>query len=141
MYDGAEVTKTAYENVLKELHSQAVIDSISNLPPNKVINDTPPDIHYSEEMLPRSIRVELSRLRAGYSRKLNSYMSRIDSTISNTCPECQATPHDTNHLFNCPANPTPLEASDLWTRPTEAAIFLGLEDDEIEDGPPQMDRG
>ena len=141
MYDGAEVTKNAYESVLKELHSQAVIDSISNLPPNKVINDTPPDIHYSEEMLPRSIRVELSRLRAGYSRKLNSYMSRIDSTISNTCPECQATPHDTNHLFNCPANPTPLEALDLWTRPTEAAIFLGLEDDEIEDGPPQMDRG
>ena len=141
LFDGAEVTKSAYKSALKELHTQAVSDSLNNLPPNKVINDNPPDIHHSEDKLPRSIRAELSRLRAGYSRKLNSYMSRIDNTISNTCPECQATPHDTNHLFNCPANPTPLEATDLWTRPTEAAQFLRLEDDGTEDGPLQMDRG
>ena len=103
MYDGTEITKRAYESVLKEqLHTQAVTDSLSDLPPNKVINDIPPDIHYSEDLLPRSIRMELSRLRAGYSRKLNSYMSRIDNSINNICPECPASPHDTNHLFKCP---------------------------------------
>ena len=58
-----EIIKRAYESILKKLHTQAVTDSLSNLPSNKVINDIPPDIHYSEDRLPRSIRVEQTESR------------------------------------------------------------------------------
>ena len=57
---------------------------------------------------------------------INSYLNRLDDKIENKCPKCQTTPHDTNHLFNCRANPTSLR-----THPIEASNFLGLE--ELED--------
>ena len=68
--------------------------------------------------------MELSRLRSGYSRKLNSYMSRIDQEIQDRCPSCNFSPHNTEHLFNCPENPSELVAEDLWTKPDKAAEFL-----------------
>ncbi|KAI5726007.1 hypothetical protein M8J77_022717 [Diaphorina citri] len=42
------------------------------------------------------------------------------------CPLCSGAPHDTNHLFNCPANPTSLTPFDLWTSPAKVASFLEL---------------
>ena len=71
--------------------------------------------------------MELSRLRSGYSRKLNSYMSRIDQEIQDRCQSCDFSPHNTEHLFNWSENPTELEANDLWTKPDKAAEFLLLD--------------
>ena len=70
----------------------------------------------------------LSQLRSGYSRKLNSYKHRIDQNINDKCPECNGTPHDSKHLFNCPSNPTDLQVVDLWTKPVLAANFLKLDE-------------
>ena len=61
---------------------------------------------------------------------LNSYLSRIKpSEYSDLCPKCGGTPHTTNHLFNCPANPTNEDPRILWEDPPAAAVFLGLETD------------
>ena len=44
----------------------------------------------------------------------------------NLCPDCKTAEHTTVHLFECTANPTQLEVTDLWHRPAEAASFLNL---------------
>ena len=55
-------------------------------------------------------------------------MARIRPTDNvDICPDCNNTGHTTMHLFSCPAKPTDLQTSSLWTDPTEAAEFLGLE--------------
>ena len=69
---------------------------------------------------------ELARLRSGFSRNLNSYMNRIDPSIADTCPACNHTPQDINHLLNCSSKPTHLEPSALWTNPKQSALSLQL---------------
>ena len=105
-----------------------VVKSISNLPPNKVLQRIPPEVNKEESNIPRYPRSLLSQLRSGYSRVLNSYIHRIDPDIEDKCPKCGHTPHDTNHLFNCPDNPTNLQVTDLWTRPLLAKNFLNLDE-------------
>ena len=120
------------KDVLKSLHSEAVAAALDNLAPNKVLGARPPEINKEEEQLSRKARTELARLRSGYSRNLMSYMSSIDETVQDKCPKCDATPHNTVHLFNCHRNPTNLEAIDLWTNPKEVAEFLLLDGEEEE---------
>ena len=38
--------------------------------------------------------------------------------------DCGTTPHDVKHLFVCPAHPTTMIPSDLWSRPTDAVREL-----------------
>ena len=38
---------------------------------------------------------------------------------------CGYTLHDVKHLFNCPAHPTTMTPSDLWSRPVDAIRELG----------------
>ena len=73
------------------LHSKFVRKSISKMRNNKVLNAPPPPISESEKKLPRSTRVKLAQLRSGYSKLLNSYMSRIDPEVRDVCPDCQET--------------------------------------------------
>ena len=127
-YDKTLPSKDDYKKCLKSIHSKAVLDSINNAPPNKVLNTLPPPINPGECLLSRKVRSELSRLRSGYSRLLNSYLSRIDPEIQDRCPKCQSSPHDVHHLFACDRNPTDLEVTDLWTRPHLVAEFLQLDD-------------
>ena len=116
---------------MTSIHTKAVNDTINNYAPSKVLDCTPPSVHNSEKELSRNARTKLSQLRSGYSRLLNSYNNRIDENIPNICPNCGATPHDTNHLFNCRSNPTELTVFSLWTRPKLAAEFLKLDDNGV----------
>ena len=59
-------------------------------------------------------------------------MSRIDESVTDACPLCNFTPHDTAHLFNCPENRTDLEVIDLWTKPTQVATFLNVTEEEVD---------
>ena len=102
----------------------------NNYRPKKVINNTPPKVTEDEKRLPRRTRAQFAQLRSGYSKLLMSYRSRIE-TVADECPECHSSPHDTAHLFNCPAKPTNLEVLSLWNEPIAAAQFLGLETSEI----------
>ena len=108
-----------------EIHTETVRAAISSYKPNKVLNRPPPEIDKTEVDLPRSTRCRLAQLRSGYSVLLNSYNARI-SGVQDICPQCGQSPHDTQHLFACPACPTNLTTADLWLRPVEAAHFLNL---------------
>lgn len=119
--------KPSFKRGLKRLHTRAVKSSIDKYVENRVINSKPPEINKQELNLKRKIRTKLAQLRSGFSRKVNSYMSRIDPEIRNICPNCNATPHDVPHLFNCPANPTQLKPIDLWKRPAAVAAFLNMD--------------
>ena len=68
-------------------------------------------------------------LRSGYSSFLKSYLNRISArnTDSDSCPDCNQSPHTTEHLFNCPAKPTNLTPRVLRDQPHDVAFHLGLE--------------
>ena len=117
-----------YKTVVRNIHTKTVQSTISNYPVNRVLNCNPPVINKIENTLDRRTRVQLARLRSGFSRLLQSYMSRIDDKEVDECPLCKAPNHDVNHLFNCDKNPTHLSPLDLWNNPTEAAKFLKLPD-------------
>ena len=112
----------------KIIHTREVSRILANYPPNKVLQANPPEVNKMEANLTRSVRSQLSQLRSGYSRLLNSYLYRIDDNIEDKCPLCKQTPHDTVHLFNCPKNPTQLTVLSLWTQPVLAANFLKLDE-------------
>ncbi|KAI5730864.1 hypothetical protein M8J77_001059 [Diaphorina citri] len=115
-----------YKIGLRGIHTDFVERAIGEYTVNRVLDDVPPDINGAEIDLPRSTRCTLAQLRSGWCRLLNSYMSRIDGVTSNSCPKCNTGPHDVKHLFQCPAAPTNLDVTTLWTDPTEAARFLDL---------------
>ena len=118
----------------KTIHSESVADTTSNLAPNRVLGILPPEINQEILTLDRMTRSELSQLRSGFSKRLNSYLHRLDASIPDECPDCLLSPHDTAHLFACRANPTDLTPTSLWSSPVEAANFLKLE---FEPPPPQ----
>ncbi len=123
---GQIIDSERYKLNLKKIHTSSVKNTIKNRKVNQVLKTKPPDVKESEKSLPRQTRSTLSQLRSSYSCKLNSYLSRIDPNIDDKCPDCGGSPHDTKHLFSCPARPTRLTVKSLWTRPVEAARFLDL---------------
>ena len=134
--DPTEVDSKSYKSVLKEIHTTSVSETIQSYPTNRVLGCIPPSISKEEKRLPRATRTELARLRSGFSRNLNSYMSRIDDTVDDRCPSCRHSPHDTLHLFNCTSNPTQLNVIDLWKKPVQTANFLGMDMRTSDDDPP-----
>ena len=121
----------AIEGGLKTIHSHYARKAASFRPALWLQEEPdPPNICKREELLPRSTRCTLAQLRSGYSMFLRSYTHRIGKEGGEECPDCGGTPHDTPHLFNCPAKPTGLTIRDLWADPVAVADFLGLE------GPP-----
>ena len=121
------VSNDCLKSKIKSIHTSEVNRILANYPVNNILHTRPPDINKNEETLPRHIRVQLSRLRSGFSRLLNSYLHKLDENIKNECSLCKSTPHDTVHLFNCPKNPTHLDVLSLWTQPVLAANFLNLD--------------
>lgn len=123
--------EASYRAGLRDIHRDTVNVATNSYRMNIVLGGRPPPIADQEERtLPRGTRVILAQLRSGWCSRLNSYWSRIEPTIPNTCPACQRGPHDVNHLFDCRANPTRLTPTSLWTHPAEVAQFLGLDLDE-----------
>ena len=124
---------TNYRQALTTIHSGAINTFIDSQSVNGVLRVKPPPIADVELELPRETRVTLAQLRSGYCNRLNSYLSRIDPDILNICPAYNEAPHDTNHLFACPTNPTHLTPFSLWSEPVETACFLGLPLDDFDD--------
>ena len=103
------------------LHTDAVDKAVKSHERNVVLDGPPPPISSSERDLTRKERSILSQLRSRYFRLLGSYKSRIKKDTSlNVCADCGTTPHDVKHLFVCPAHPTTMILSNLWSRPTDA---------------------
>jgi hypothetical protein len=111
---------------MKDIHTQAVTRARDARANNRVLGVKPPPISSRERRLPRKVRCTLSQLRSGFSIFTNNYRSIISNT-PDVCPDCQGTPHDTKHLFSCPARRTVLTVRDLWTKPAATAKFLNLD--------------
>ena len=126
--NNSSINEEQYKQKLKVIHTEAV-QEVKQRSNNKVLNTIPPEINPEERSLPRKTRCTLAQLRSGYSPFLQSYLHSINASQNDLCPECQISPHTTNHLFNCPSKPTDLEVQSLWTDPREAAHFLGLDED------------
>ena len=116
-----------HKSLLKQIHTEAVAATMAAQADNRVLGIPPPDVDKSKRRLPRRTRSLLSQLRSGHSSMLNSHIARIrkDPTLY-ICPDCNNQSHTTNHLFNCPSKPTDLTPTSLWTKPADAARFLGL---------------
>jgi uncharacterized protein (UPF0147 family) len=121
-----KITAEEYNERLKKIHTKTVKNTINNYKPNKVLKEKPPPIDKSELTLPRRTRTTLAQLRSNRSRILNNYLSKIDKSVTDNCPLCGQDKHNTEHIFNCSKNLTTLTAISLWTKPVEAAAFLGL---------------
>ena len=122
-----EFTKQDYKAGLKSLHKECVHDAIAGYKNNKVLNAPAPSIDPSERDLSRRDRTYLSQLRSSYCKELNSYLHRISrGATPDSCPNCDVTPDNVAHLFDCVENPTDLTTLDLWHRPKEAAAFANL---------------
>ena len=85
------------------LHSRSVRGVLEAAKPNKVPNDKPPPIADEERKLGRETRAKLAQLRAGYSKMLCSYQSRIDQSVRDECPDCDESRR--RNLFNCKTKP------------------------------------
>ena len=106
------------KTTLQAIHNKAVNQAVNSQGRNVVLDDRPPLINISIKELSRRERTTLAQLRSGHCRLLSSYKSRISKDAS--LDVCGKTPHDVKHLFNCPAHPTTMIPSDLWSRPVDA---------------------
>ena len=129
--------KFQLKNHIQSIHTSSVRNTLEKLNVNKVLNSRPPEIAPAEKDLPRKTRTVLAQLRSSYSPFLNSFLHLVNPSQHNdNCPDCDASPHDVEHLFACPNKPTTLTPLSLWTNPREVATFLDLE---LEEGPGQLD--
>ena len=79
--------------------------------PNQRLRKRP---NQEETCHPRTVKIRILQL-------LGSYKSRIKKDASlDVCADCGKTPHDVKHIFACPAHPTTLIPSDLWSKPVES---------------------
>ena len=93
---------------------------------NVVLDHPPTPINNSENDLTRKERVILAQIRWGYCRLLEGSFKSIikkDASLS-VCSDCGKISHDVKHLFVCPAHPTTLTPSDIWSRPTDSVRKL-----------------
>ena len=122
------ITNSIISAASKTIHTSIVQEHLLNCPNNKLLNAPYPEVSHSEQSLPRRIRRILAQLRTNKSPILMAYKHHIDPTNypSPACPLCSHTPHDTNHLFNCPVIPTTLTVQDLWTNPCLVAELLDI---------------
>ena len=121
--------KSRFKHTREECESKrayvAVVKAVQCHERNVVLGGRPPPIINAEQELTRKERSTFAQLRSGYCRLLISYRSRIKKDASlNACADCGTTPHDVKHLSVCPAHPTTLIPSDLWSRPTDAVREL-----------------
>ena len=120
----SRIMKDASLNVFT-LHTDAVNKAIKSHERNMVLDGRPPPKSKSEKALSRKERSTLAEPRSGYCGLLSSYKSRIMKDASlNVCADCCMTPHDVKHLFVCPAHPTTMTPSDLWSRPADVVREL-----------------
>ena len=95
---------------LQAIHTDAVNKSVKGKKKNIVLDGLPHPINNSEKDLTRKERATFAQLRSGYCKLASLYV----------CADCGKTPHDVKHLFACPAHPTTLIPSDLWSKPVES---------------------
>ncbi|XP_059220512.1 uncharacterized protein LOC106092951 [Stomoxys calcitrans] len=126
-YKREPLDQAAYQAGLDNIHADTVADAVNSYRVNVVLGERPPPIVPKKIDLHRQTRGVLVQLRSGRCSRLNFYRARIDADLQDVFPDCNQGPHDTRHLFICPARPTGLRPRSLWTHPILVAEFLGLD--------------
>ena len=103
---------------LQAMHSDAVNKAVKDQKKNIVLDGLLHPINDSEKDLTRKECATLTQLRSGFCKLLGFYKSRIKKDTS--LDVCGKMSHDVKHLFACPAHPTTLIPSDLWSKPVES---------------------
>ena len=111
----ADTTKES----LNAVHTAAVSKSRRKQTVNRVLRDRPPDNSKTETSLRRPQRTTLFQLRSGQCHLLNSYKHKIGREDDPQCKDCASDNQDMNHLFDCPAHPTAMSPTKLWSLPTD----------------------
>ena len=108
---------------LQAIYTDAVNKAVKDEKKDTELYDLPHPIYDSEKDLTRKERATLAQLRSGYCKLICSYMSGIKKDASlNVRADCGNTPHDVKDLFGCPAHPTTLFPSDLWSKPMDSIL-------------------
>ena len=121
---GPSLDAPSLRHTMKATHTNIVREARKSLCVNPILNKPPPPICTSEQYLPRTHRTLLAQLRCNSCPRLNQYQNFIRPATPNTCPACSLSPHNTQHLFSCPAIPTHLTPLDLWADPCSVITFL-----------------
>jgi hypothetical protein len=98
------MSEVSYKRAKDALHTEAVRAYLLSTGVNPVLGSKPPDIHPTEETLPRVHRTTLAQLRSGKCSSLQTYQFFIASASDDICPACHTAPQSTNHLFACPSS-------------------------------------
>ena len=116
------------------IHSRLISDWRRTVS-SKFFDAQVPSISTEKLVLPRHARCVLSRLRRNGHSLLGSYLSRIGRIENPSCSACGQSSKDTSYLIlHCPATDSlrrslfgdSLSLYDLWSRPWEVALLLGL---------------
>ena len=119
-----EIPPGTFRSTINQLHTNVVHSAIARSSVNRVLGTPPPRISPSESSLSRQTRAALAQLRSGHCSRLQDFQLRIGKVNDDTCPDCRLSSASVVHLFDCPAHPTNLAPTDLWTNPREVASFL-----------------
>ena len=104
------------KSTFQAIHTDSVNKAVNDQKKNIVLDDLHHPINESEKHLTMNERFTFVQLRSGYCRFLGSYKSIIKDGRLQVCANCDKTPLDVKYLFACPAHPTTLIPSDLWSR-------------------------
>jgi hypothetical protein len=80
------MSEVSYKYTRDTLHTNAMRDYLASTGVNPVLGIKPPDVHPSEETLPRVYRTTLAQLRSGKCLPLRSYQCFINLVNNNICP-------------------------------------------------------
>ena len=114
----------AYKDILKDIDTSAVAQSIATNSHNRILNGPCPEIANEEKTFSRIARTTLVQMRSGECYFLQDYLVKVSRSDSALCPECRYRRHSVPHLFACDASPTQLTVRDLWEKPVATAKFL-----------------
>ena len=117
-----DITYEEFRENLKHIHTTITAQYLRSRKKNQVTNNTPYDIHSSEQTLSCHIHTKLAQLKANKSPLLQNYLQKVNpETYTRQCPLCLSHTLDTNHLFNCSQVPTQHNTTSLWKKPLKAA--------------------
>ena len=120
-----DITPEESRENLKHIHTTSTSQYLNFRENNKVIYNTPHNIHSPEQTLLHHMRTKLAQLKANKSPLLQSYLHTVNpDTYMPQYPLWLSPTHDTNHLFNCSQVPTQHNITSLWKKPLEAAEVI-----------------
>jgi hypothetical protein len=98
------ISEFDYKEAVKAINMEAGTTAFTNREAICIFGVLAPVVNPEEDAFPRVTRMTMRQLRSGHCKELQSYKHKLNSAISENCPDCRLSPHIVPHLFTCPAN-------------------------------------